>query len=218
MTGDALGDLTPAQRRLLAEVARAGLAGRFYLSGGTALASQYLHHRQSLDLDLFSPDPVDSKRIVGLLDGLADGPIIPRRVQDRLEFTVPLLGEWLRVAFVHYDFPALERRTLDAEGVPVDGLRDLLANRLSCLVERAEPKDFADVLFLLRVPGLTLAGGMDDCHAKFRWPGLRVLLQTAFLRIDRVAPDAWPRTSPPVSLDEARAFFHALARSLIELD
>ncbi|GMV42637.1 MAG: hypothetical protein AMXMBFR64_43530 [Myxococcales bacterium] len=71
---------------------------------------------------------------------------------------------------------------------------------------------------LLRVPELTLAGGMDDCRARFRWPALRFLLQTASLRIDRVAPDAWPRTSPPVSLDEARGFSRALARSLVELD
>lgn len=99
--------------------------------------------------------------------------------------------------------------------VPVDSLRDILANKLSCLVERAEPKDFADVLFLLRRPELTLAQGMDDCELKFRWPGLRFLLQTAFLRIERVAPDEWPVTAPPVTLDEARRFFRDLVRSLI---
>jgi len=35
----------------------AGAPGRyFYLTGGTALARFYFHHRESLDLDLFTND------------------------------------------------------------------------------------------------------------------------------------------------------------------
>jgi len=36
---------------------------QFYLSGGTALAEYYLHHRLSEDLDFFSYHEVDTKRI-----------------------------------------------------------------------------------------------------------------------------------------------------------
>jgi predicted nucleotidyltransferase component of viral defense system len=32
------------------------LAEQFYLTGGTALARFYFHHRESLDLDLFTND------------------------------------------------------------------------------------------------------------------------------------------------------------------
>jgi hypothetical protein len=56
---------------------------------------------------------------------------------------------------------------------------------------------------------------MEDCHHKFGWPAVRTLLQTALLRIERVV--AWPDTDPPVTLDEARAFFREQARSLIDL-
>jgi hypothetical protein len=80
----------------------------------------------------------------------------------------------------------------------VDSLRDLLANKLSAIIERTEGKDFADLHFLLRQPGLDLETGMTDAQTKFGWPAIRYLLQTAFLRIDRL--EAWPETTPPVSL------------------
>src|SRR3990167_10615110 len=36
---------------------------QFYLSGGTALSSWYLHHRESYDLDFFSERPFDGEKI-----------------------------------------------------------------------------------------------------------------------------------------------------------
>lgn len=36
---------------------------KFYLTGGTALSCWYLHHRESYDLDFFSPDEVNPSRI-----------------------------------------------------------------------------------------------------------------------------------------------------------
>ena len=47
--------LTPLQRRVLTSFFQKGLGERgFYLTGGTALAEFYLHHRYSDDLDFFT--------------------------------------------------------------------------------------------------------------------------------------------------------------------
>ena len=47
--------LTPRQKQFLEVVLRAPyIIKTFYLSGGTALSSWYLHHRESYDLDFFS--------------------------------------------------------------------------------------------------------------------------------------------------------------------
>lgn len=54
-----LGDLTPGQKRILDALGGSDLRDDFYLTGGAALASQYLHHRKSLDLELFSRHPFD---------------------------------------------------------------------------------------------------------------------------------------------------------------
>jgi predicted nucleotidyltransferase component of viral defense system len=208
--------LTPGQRAFLDSFSETDLAQAFYLTGGTALSAFYLHHRVSLDLDLFARHPFDPKHVVRFLGSVAEAPIIPRREHDRYEFTVPLQGERLRVEFVHYDFDAVASSGVAYRRVRVDSLRDILANKLSSVIERTEAKDYADLLFLLRRPDLGLAPGMEDCRRKFGWPGLEYLLQTAFLRVDELA--AWPATQPATTIDEARGFFRDLTRSLIRLE
>jgi hypothetical protein len=98
----------------------------------------------------------------------------------------------------------------------VDGLRDIAANKLAAVVERVEPKDFADLLFLFRRPDASLARAVEDCRRKFGWPALETILQTALLRVERLTD--WPDTDPPTTLDEARPFFRDLVRSLVRLD
>jgi hypothetical protein len=212
----ALGELTPAQRRFLDRLCETTLVDRFYLSGGTALAAFHLHHRSSDDLDLFTREPLDGRAIVHLINAAGDGPATPRRVYDRLGFLLSVGGEPLRVEFARYDVDHLEAPEPRYGRLRVDGLRDILANKLSAMVERTEPKDYADVLFILRQPGRSLARGMEDCRRKFGWPGLDQLLQRAFLLPEHFK--GWVDTDPPVSLEEAREFFRELTRSLVRLD
>jgi predicted nucleotidyltransferase component of viral defense system len=211
------GELTSAQRLLLDRLSDSELADEFYFSGGSALSAYYLHHRKSLDLDMFSRLRFDPKRVLRFLDSVAEGPLIPRRVHDRYEFTVPLLGERLRVEFVHYDFDPVADSGIRHGRLRVDSLRDMVANKLSAILERTEAKDFADLYFLLqREPGIDLDLAIADCQAKFGWPALRLLLQGAFLRVERL--EAWPETTPPTDLSEARRYFRERARTLIDLD
>ncbi len=213
----ATGDLTPSQRIFLDHLLGSGLSDSFYLSGGTALAAFHLHHRRSEDLDLFSREAFDGAEVVRVVNGVAEEEPIPRRIHGRLGFVVRIEGEPLRVEFVHYAFDPIEPPRPRYHDLRVDGLRDILANKLSAVVERTEPKDFADLLFLLRSTPLTLEQGMEDCRGKFGWPGLRHLLQTALLRVNRLS--GWPETDPPTTLDEARVFLRReverLARSSI---
>lgn len=208
-----MGDLTSAQRRFLDHLLEAELADTFYLSGGTALSAFHLHHRRSDDLDLFSRHPFDATEVVHLVNAIAEDEPIPRRVADRLGFLVQVAGEPLRVEFVHYEFDWIEQPVPRYHGLRVDGLRDILANKLSAMVERTDPKDYADLLHLLRRTELTLDQGMRDCKTKFGWPGLHHLLQSALLRVDHLS--GWPETEPPTTLDEARAFFHGLVQDLV---
>lgn len=150
------GDLTPAQRLLLDRLGETALADAFYLTGGTALSAFYLHHRDSRDLDLLARRAFDPKEVVRFLNATAQGDVVPRRTGDRWEFTVPLAGERLRVEFVHYDFDLAAESGLAHGRVRVDSLRDIYANKLSTVIERTEPKDYADLFFLMRSAGATL--------------------------------------------------------------
>jgi predicted nucleotidyltransferase component of viral defense system len=209
-------DLTDAQRTLLDAISKSELADRFYLSGGTALAAFYLHHRHSDDLDLFTRDRFESRTVLEVVEAIAEGPVVPVRREHRFGLLVPLRGETVRVEFVQYDHPFVEPPLPTLGALRVDGLRDILANKLSAMVDRSEAKDFADVYFLLERQRMSLEQGIADATAKFGWPAMHLLLQSAFLKIEGMT--AWPVLSPPVAIEEARTAFRRWAKSLIRLD
>jgi hypothetical protein len=211
-----LGELSAAQRDVLDRLVASELADIFYLSSGTALAAFYLHHRQSEDLDLLSRQRFDPASVLDLVNAVSEAEPVARRVHDRLGFVLRVRGEPLRVEFVHCDFEPLEPPRPRYGRLRVDGLRDILANKLSAVVDRVEPKDFADLFFLLHRPGIDLTRGISDCRRKFGWPGLEHLLQTAFLRAERLP--GWPQTDPPSTREEAAEFFRDRVRDLIKLN
>ncbi len=206
------GDLTAAQQAFLDHLLGSELADTFYLSGGTALSAFHLHHRRSDDLDLFSRRPYDANAVVQLVNAIAEGEPTPHRLHHRLGFLLRVEQEPLRVEFVHYDYDWIEPPRPLYGRLQVDGLRDILANELSAMIERTDPKDYADLLHLLRRSPLTIDQGIEDCRAKLGWPGLAYLLQTALLKVDELP--GWPETVPATSLDEARAFFTGIVERL----
>lgn len=64
--------LTPLQRRFLAAFSQTALQRDFFLTGGTALAHFYLHHRLSEDLDFFTEIPGAVARVRPVLNSLAN--------------------------------------------------------------------------------------------------------------------------------------------------
>jgi hypothetical protein len=210
--------LTPLQRRLLREIGRTLLRDEFFLTGGTALAALYLHHRYSVDLDLFTENPA----------AVAQVPPIMQEVASRLGLEITFtrtLGTFLE-AFVtspdgervEFDFAQdspyrLEPIRLDPDlDFWVDNPTDIACNKLSALFDRAEPKDFVDVYFVVQelLPFDQLVRlarqkhvGMDDY-----W------LAVAFAQVERVS--MLPQMVKPLSLDELRTFFLAQAKELMD--
>jgi predicted nucleotidyltransferase component of viral defense system len=210
--------LTLLQRKLLAEIGKSPLKDEFFLTGGTALAAFYLHHRYSVDLDLFTENPAAVAQVVPTMQEIAE------RLDLEITFT-RTLGTFLE-AFVtssdgervEFDFAQdspyrLEPTRFDPElQLAVDNPTDIACNKLSALFDRAEPKDFVDVYFLVRefMPFeqlVTLARqkhvGMDDY-----W------LAMALAQVERVS--VLPRMVKPLSLDELKAFFLARAKELMD--
>jgi predicted nucleotidyltransferase component of viral defense system len=210
--------LTPLQRKLLAEIGESPVKDEFFLTGGTALAALYLHHRYSVDLDLFTENPAAVAQVVPTMQEIAD------RLDLEITFT-RTLGTFLE-AFVtspngervEFDFAQdspyrLEPTRFDPElQLAVDNPIDIACNKLSALFDRAEPKDFVDVYFIVRefLPFeqlVTLARqkhvGMDDY-----W------LAMALAQVEKVS--VLPRMVKPLSLDELKAFFLAQAKELMD--
>jgi predicted nucleotidyltransferase component of viral defense system len=210
--------LTPLQRRLLAEIGESPLKDEFFLTGGTALAALYLQHRYSVDLDLFTENPAAVAQVVPTMQEIA------HRLGLEITFT-RTLGTFLE-AFVispdgervEFDFAQdspyrLEPTRFDPQlQLAVDNPTDIACNKLSALFDRAEPKDFVDVYFIVRefLPFEQLVAlarqkhvGMDDY-----W------LAMALAQVEKVS--VLPRMVKPLSLDELKAFFLARAKELMD--
>ena len=161
--------LYPLQDAVLASFA--ATETEFYLTGGTAASRGYLNHRFSDDLDLFVND--DSRFGLWadrLIASVADRPEWDVNVGLRdlrfVRFSVASQELALKIELVN-DVPS---RVGQVTAHPVLGRLDtaenILANKLTALADREEPKDLADVWgFCVRM-GLSLAEALEGAHGK----------------------------------------------------
>lgn len=208
--------LTPLQATFLEEFFDSETSRDFFLTGGTALAAFYLHHRTSVDLDLFTLDDLamlEADRLVPqLANELACQIGRARRSQHFRQFLLePEEGEPLQVDFVR-EFGPQYGQHVQVGNVIVDSLENIGANKVAAILGRTEPKDFVDLYFILK------AGyDFDDLMAKAQEKdlGLQPFFMAGSLlqvrKFQRIPP-----TTPPLELAELQAFIVALAERLID--
>lgn len=144
-----------------------------YLTGGTALSRGYYQHRHSEDLDLFLNDASNFEL---LRDRCLNALALAASAQGwRLE--VILREERFGRAFLHGPI-ALKLEFINDVPFrvgqpwhhPVLGLLDtkenILANKISALLDRQEPKDLADVFWLCCRDGLDLLTAIEQAGGK----------------------------------------------------
>ncbi len=115
----------------------------FYLTGGTALTAYYFRHRISDDLDFFSFDEPDTFFIHQFINKLKESikakEVRYERLYDRNQFYFKFDEEELKIEFTKYPFKQLEKPEL-IDGLKIDSLRDIGANKLIAALERFDPK------------------------------------------------------------------------------
>ncbi len=126
----------------------------FFLTGGAALAGFHLGHRTTDDLDLFARDAPAFERgrfvladvaaaLGGELQVRQDAPGFKRMVLTRGD-------EGLVIDLVKDTGPQLHPDKLERDHIVVDPADEILANKLTALVGRAEERDLIEVMFLER--------------------------------------------------------------------
>lgn len=206
--------LTEAQKTAIALIGAEPRLGSFYLSGGTALAAYYLHHRFSDDLDFFVFDGVDTiflqEFVQQVKQILGAHTVRFERLYERNQFFFAFDNETeLKVEFTRYPFRQLEEPSARSS-VRVDSLRDIAANKLMALLDRFDPKDFIDLFFILQE--MKLEDVRHDVEQKF---GVRVdgiFLGGEFAKVSRIA--ALPKMLKPLAIEELKNFFESVAKSL----
>lgn len=207
--------LSPAQRALLDRLSRSEFARDFYLTGGTALAEAYLHHRYSEDLDFFTDDARKMAERTPVLERCArdlGASVRVSRTHDTFrECFLDLGGESLKIHLAVDTAARIEPVRRDHPiGFPVDHELDIAANKISALFDRSTERDYVDVYFLHRelVPLERALEVVPRKHVGIEgyW------LAQAFQRASTI--DLLPRMIKPLSIEELKSFFLGEAKKL----
>lgn len=207
-------NFTPTQRFFLEELVKfKPLPELFYLSGGTALSVFYLHHRWSDDLDFFSDQKFGDETIDAFIQNISSllgtkhrfTTIEQTKVFEFLKDEKLLL----KVDFAYYPYPRLEEGKA-YQGVSVDSLLDIAANKLLMISQRSEIKDFVDLYFLLEK--FTVWDLMSAVEKKFKREIDLLLLGADFLKIEEF--DFLPRMARSLKPRELQVFFKNKAREV----
>ncbi len=151
-----------------------GLIGQvdtgFYLSGGTAASRGYLQHRFSDDLDFFVNDDPNfglwaDRFILRLTSTNFRSNIVSREARFvRLE--ISRSGVTLKIEMID-DVPS-------RVGSPVmhpllgrlDTAENILANKITAVLDRSEPKDLADIWGFCCMRGLSIRDAIEGAQGK----------------------------------------------------
>ena len=163
--------LTEKQQRVLTLLAQSPLAKKFYWTGGTLLASYYLYHRKSIDLDFFSEEPFLFEDVNNFVQQISKElgfrKVNSKKIFNRWEFLFEN-HEPLRIEFVYYnhDKKTLKKRVI-LHGVFIDSLEDIAANKTLAYFDRNEPKDLFDLFFLMTKKDFIVTRLLNLTHEKF---------------------------------------------------
>jgi hypothetical protein len=164
-----LNQLYPLQDEVLA-VIRHQETG-FYLTGGTAVSRVYCPQRFSDDLDFFVNDKPEftlwGERVIAALSGQPQWLCSINQKEDRfMRLTVAQANLWLKIDMVN-DVPAHVGQIQNHAVLGrVDSAENILANKLTAVIDRNEPKDFADIWTLTQLCGLSVYQAITDAQSK----------------------------------------------------
>ena len=142
-----------------------------YLTGGTAASRVYLHHRYSDDLDYFANDEPDfnlwTSRVIEAL-------------RRRNDFHVHIALNETRFARVFVETTVATMKIEMVNDVPsrvgtvvdhpifgkIDTAENILANKITAVLDRDEPKDFADIWGFCSVCSLSIEDAITGAQGK----------------------------------------------------
>lgn len=177
-------------KRVWDKIAKTGIADRFYLAGGTALAVHF-GHRKSIDLDFFSQKDFSTSDLKRQLSPLGEIVLV-----GEADGTLHITADHVMVSFFNYDYSLLFP-PIKFEGLMLADERDIAAMKLDAVSSRGSKKDFIDIFELLKK--YTLAELIDFFEKKFagiRYNMLHILKSLIYF-------DDADGEPPPVMLHDA---------------
>lgn len=209
--------LTLRQKQLLELVLQEPyILKTFYLSGGTALSSWYLYHRESLDLDFFTCRSFDIDKISVWL----------KSNQEAIGYRVLHIDEdfgFLTVTFRYYDDTILKvdfhhytnrklKKGFMWRGLEIDSIDDIAVNKFSTIASSARTRDYVDLYFILRQYPFTFHQLIAGVKKKFSQHIDPLQLTKNFLKV--VEYTDFPKMLIPFDEADMQAFYEHSAGTL----
>ena len=150
--------LTATQQKSLSIIASDTMVkDHFYLSGGTALAEYYLHHRLSEDLDFFSENEIDITWI-NTLAGKIKSAIGASKKDIQQSFNRNLvfftIGKTiLKTEFTYFPFTQVEKPMI-VNDLHIDSLLDIAVNKFFTIYQQPASRHFIDLFCILQSSGI----------------------------------------------------------------
>jgi len=178
------------------------LAGS-YLAGGTALAL-ILGHRESIDLDWFSPSSFDSEILARQLSNMR-----PFEVNEASKGTLHGILENVRVTWLYYPNPLLDHLITSSEmpNLKLASLKDIGVMKLAALSHRGSAKDFVD-LYRIRQEGLEFENLLKLMPIKFPEAKINYYhIVKSFSYFDDAELEPLPKMLIPLNWEKLKHFF-----------
>lgn len=208
--------LTKDQIALLKAFGRnSAVSKQFYLSGGTALAGFYLHHRYSEDLDFFSEQEVDFLAIQTFFHKLKSTLGIKKidfqQSFNRNLFFLNLTSGILKTEFTYFPFPPIETGPMQYS-VRLDSLLDIAVNKLFTIYQRTHARDYIDLYCICHAQNFNMSDLIKQAKIKFDWHIDPLQLGTQFVKAKEVLD--YPRMISKIDPQTWQDFFIEEAQKL----
>lgn len=208
--------LTKNQKRVLTIIdENASLSQNFYLTGGTALAAFYLHHRYSQDLDFFSEKKIDLLTIDIFFKSqkkdIGYSKIDFQQSYNRNLFFLHFSSEILKIEFTFFPFPRIEKGRREDQ-ILIDSILDIAVNKLFTIYQRTQARDYIDLYCICKEKGLVISDLAKKAKIKFDWHIDPMQLGTQFVKAEE--SEDIPRMIKDISNKEWRDFFIEEAKKL----
>lgn len=207
-------NLTTEQQTILTAVAETPyISKHFYFTGGTLLHSYYFAHRYSEDLDFFTEEELNTSIIETYMakwSNLYHFTYTAQFVDVVYIFILTFPdGEKLKVDFAYYPHKAIKERK-QINGLTIDALYDIAVNKLICIQQRTNMKDYVDLYYLIQEFSIwTISYGLKEKYNMKFDPIFTAADMLKVLEMDRL-----PRMISSLTLKELKNFYIQQAKSL----
>lgn len=188
----------------------------FYLTGGTALAEFYLHHRLSEDLDFFSEREFDPPSISVILKKIQPA-IGAKKIEYHQSFNRNLFflhtgADVIKTEFTFFPFARIEQAQKIGQ-LGIDSLIDIATNKMFTIYQNPRARDFIDLYLILKHDSaLTIDALIDMAQMKFDTSIDPVQLGAQYMKVSELKD--YPRLLVKLDAKVWQDFFMDEARKL----